>query len=39
MSREEKYDVTQSQMCEIAGLDGIFRKIKLKKALLPKIIL
>ena len=39
MSREEKSDVTQSQICEIVGLDGIFRKNKLKKAPLPKLIL
>ena len=39
MSREEKSDVTQSQICEIVGLDGIFRKNKLKKAPLPKLSL
>ena len=31
MSREEKSDVTQSQICEIVVLDGIFTKIKSKK--------
>ena len=39
MSREEKSDVTQSQICEIVVLDGIFTKIKSKKSLLPIIIL
>ena len=34
---EEKYDVRKIKICDIMGLDGIFRKNKMKKALLPKI--
>ena len=34
---EEKFDVRKIKICDIMGLDGIFRKNKMKKALLPKI--
>ena len=34
---EEKFDVRKVKICDIMGLDGIFRKNKMKKALLPKI--
>ena len=31
LRREEKCDVIKIQICEIMGLDGIFRKNKMKK--------
>ena len=34
---EEKFDIRKIKICDIMGLDGIFRKNKMKKALLPKI--
>ena len=39
LRREEKCDVIKIQICEIMGLDGIFRKNKMKKVPLPKISL
>jgi len=38
-NREEKFDVSKLQICEMMGLVSIFRKNKMKKALLPRISL